>query len=561
MRDDARRWRLLALLGGLLALSVLFVHVPAALWAGNLTEFHSSSGALLALGLLSTGVGLVAVSLALGVLPQSLQRAMACVLPAIGVTWWVYGLLLVGKMHALNGAVPPVDVSRMPGTWELGVVALFLGAVAIAAARYRDTAIRLLVFLNIGLLAATTVAVVSAHGPVRATRGVDTTSVFRFSTRTNVLVVVLDELQSDLASTVFGGDPRLASAFDGFVFYKDTLGVAPTTMLSLPAIHSGVTYESGAIQTYFTTAVTGRSFLTLFTKAGYEASLVNPLMGVCPPRLAACVGVAEVLPAASAQRRATSSLRMESIRLLDLSIFRVAPFVLKSWVYNGGRGRVAVLAGTNLPQLAQLALDSNSALEEIASRLTSGDGPPTIKFVHSLATRMPYVIRDDCRTVGAADIRKAESHARCGLQAVAALLDRLKAEGLYDRTVVLLLADHGLNPMLFPVASAGSHDEWYRMAESANPLFMLKPLNSRGPMRSAVESVQLVDVGATLCAATSACTAPHGYPAGQAPANRMRRFNQYSWDDRFWDSMTIPGLTRYDVRGPLDQQASWQRVE
>ncbi len=427
MKGDVRRWRVLALLGGLLAFSVLFIHVPAALWAGNLAEFHSSPAALLGFGLLGAGVCLLVVFLLSSLLSWRLQRLLACLLTALGVTWWLYGLLLVGRMHALNGVAVPIQISHRTAVLELGAVALFLIAAGVAAARYREIAIRLLAILNAGLLVATTVAVVSARPPApQIAPAGPPSALFRFSTRTNVVVVLLDGLQADLASSVIHENPRLEAALDGFVFYKDTLGVAPTTLLSLPAIHSGVAYETGGIGPYFTSSVE-RSFLTLFSKAGYEASVINPLLGVCTPGLAACVAASGLLPPRALSDQ-LSPLRLEAIRLLDLSLFRVAPFALKPRIYNGGRGTVAVLTGATLSQLAQLALESNSALDVLSSRLTATDGPPTIKFVHSLATHMPYVIGDDCTTVGPKDLAKTRSQARCGLEAAVRLLERLKKE-------------------------------------------------------------------------------------------------------------------------------------
>jgi arylsulfatase A-like enzyme len=109
------------------------------------------------------------------------------------------------------------------------------------------------------------------------------------------------------------------------------------------------------------------------------------------------------------------------------------------------------------------------------------------------------------------------------------LLDALRRVNVYDRTAVLVMADHGMNANSYPDSPASSADAWKRLAGSANPLFLFKPLDSRGPLHTSPATVSVIDVGATLCAATGACTAPAGIPAGRSGPNQLRRFDHYVW--------------------------------
>ena len=70
----------------------------------------------------------------------------------------------------------------------------------------------------------------------------DAAALFSVSPDVNVVVVLLDGLQSDIAAGVLEQHPEPRAAFDGFSFYPDTLAAAPTTFLGLPAIHSGEVY-------------------------------------------------------------------------------------------------------------------------------------------------------------------------------------------------------------------------------------------------------------------------------------------------------------------------------
>ena len=547
-------WTRLGVAGAALAFSVLFLHVPAALWAGNATELHVSVATVAGLGLSIVVAGTALFGIVLRRLPAVLQPLVASLAGPLGIIEWVYGLLLVGGMQVLDGVQNPLDFSKGIGLWELGLVAWIWLALASLARRRPGDAILVLTVLNVGLLA------VSAHG-ILTTQRPDWTSnsdpapVARLSPQLNVLVLLFDGLESGVAARVLDADPALKAAFDGFTFYPETLSTAPTTALSLPAIHSGDAYTgSGPSGHYFARAIARRSFLSRFAHAGYHVSLVNPWLGVCPEGVTTCTTRADVMGTSDSQQR------HEILRLFDLSLFRVMPFRVKRWVWDEGRWRVSRQAG--LPAGATVALEANEMVDRIGEQLVvDPNAPPTVKFLHSLATHTPYIMNDDCRTVGLSSLSNLDAQARCALRAAARLLGRLQAAGVYDTTVTLVLADHGINPGVYPHAARGSAQAWRHRSGSANPLFLFKPLRSRGPLRTATAAVSLVDVGATLCAAVSACTTSSGVPAGLAAAHRPRRFSDYTWRNEFWRSGSIPRITSYEVRGPLDRPDSWHRLE
>jgi hypothetical protein len=552
MINGPHPWRTLGVTGAALALSVVLVHIPAVLWAGNSAELDFPAITFLGLGAAAAATGIAIVAIGLRWLPVPAQAVTAALLCAIGVIAWVYGLLLAGGMRVLDTVGTPLDFAHGPGWWELPLVAAIGAGLAWAIGRYPSIALRLIVLLNVGLIVASAATVISAERPSAVTIG-GVSTVFRFSRQTNVLVVLLDGLQSDVAERAIAQRPSLKQAFAGFVLYRDTVGVAPTTFLAVPAIHSGVVYGGHrAPGAYFTDAIAKRSFVTRFAAAGYDTSLVNPLQNVCPARIAACVSIPQVLGTEAEE------LRRETLRLLDLSLFRVVPFRIKPWVYQEGRWLVGGSTGES--DEVRHIIDGNRMLDEIASHLTVG-GKPTLKLLHNLSTHTPYVLDGECRPSSRSGLGKVVTQARCGLEAVARLLRGLDRAGVYDNTAILVLADHGINAGVFGEVPAGSQAAWEHLAGSAHPVFLFKPLGRRGDLQESNVPVYLADVSATLCAATSGCTAPLGYPAGQAPPGRPRRFNQYVWRDEFWRTHELPGLTLYDVRGPVDSPASWHRLD
>lgn len=541
-------WTQLGLLGALLAGGVLFVHLPAALWAGNVPEFSFGFGPFLALALAALAVALAAMALALKLLPDTIRRAAACLAGAVGLVWWAYGFAFVGDLRVLNGIGAPMDFETPLGLWEIPLVAAAILGLAVAILRYPLLGRRALLLLNAILAVATTATVLMAPAAFRSS---DPEAMFRFSSTRNVLVVLLDGLEAKVADRVLRADPALARRFDGFRFYKDTLGVAPTTFLSMPAIHSGQIYEGQPLAAYFSDSIAHRSFLSRFTQAGYDTTLVNPVQDICPEGISSCLRTSNLQPPAA-------RLKSEALQLLDLSLFRVSPAPVRRAIYRDGQW---LFAGRfDRPDGIQRILRDNHLLDAAASRLVVAGETPVLKFFHLMSTHTPYVLERYCRTIGKSNLSHLDSQARCALLAVAKLLGRLDVLGIYDDTIALVMADHGVNPGVFGRAP-DAHHAWERRAGSANPLLLFKPLDSRGALEPVTTPVSLADVGATLCAAADACTMPLGFRAGSAPALRARRFNDYRWRHEMWAEQQIDHITRYEVRGPLWEPDSWRRID
>lgn len=572
--DDDNGLRL-GLLGALLAFSTLFVHVPAVLWSGNAAEFHFRFTSFLGPALAALALVLAAVFVVLRLVPPRARLGIACALAAIGVLWWMEGALLAGQITALDGRHVPRAL-RAPATWPRVALTAAAGAILWGTFYgFRRAAVLTLALLNVGLGLTTTATLLAARQRAESpfAQRLDD-AIFRYSSARNVLVVLLDGLQADIAARVLQDDTALREKLDGFSFFTDTSGVAPTTFLSIPAIHSGEVYRANDwLGPYFTRAITRDSFVNRFADAGYATTLINPVEGICPERVAICTSAERILRSPAAQ------LRLDARRLLDVSLLRVSPSWLKPSIYNDGQwlfsghvemgNQVSADAVNRSFDVSHQLLDGLRLFQEMTQRMEADSSPPTLKFIHSFVTHPPYVLEDDCRPTDDVSARHVVFQARCALTAVAELLDGLKQAGIYDNTVVLLLADHGLNPDLHyrVLAPDGAFNEegeteehWSLLAGSAHPAFLLKPLGQRGALTMVDGAVYLADVGATLCAATADCSVPSGIPAGEAPLERPRRFNDYVWHHEYWTERYMPTVTAYDIRGPVTHTTSWYRV-
>ena len=110
---------------------------------------------------------------------------------------------------------------------------------------------------------------------------------------------------------------------------------------------------------------------------------------------------------------------------------------------------------------------------------------PVYTFIHVALPHPPYVVNEDCSFIGPQRASRPTyaAQGRCALTVVQKLFDRLRALGVYDRTVIVLTSDHGWNrlrpdhPLEGIRTPAGTLNE---VAVRAMPLLAVKPAGSLG---------------------------------------------------------------------------------
>jgi hypothetical protein len=180
-------------------------------------------------------------------------------------------------------------------------------------------------------------------------------------------------------------------------------------------------------------------------------------------------------------------------------------------------------------------------------------------MIHSTITHPPAVLQPDCSVGQRRDDREgARLQVRCAFTGVVALLERLRALGVYDVSSIVVLADHGYR--IESRFAAGSQDPKFRwMVGSINPLLLVKPAQARGPLTTSDAPIELADVANALCG-----------EAGCSPAEGLRRLDAvdpartrtafwYNWRLGYWGMPHVPGLERYSILGDLPRITSWLR--
>ena len=416
----------------------------------------------------STTTDILALALAYALVPPLVGAAAVWGLgrlrPALGRA----ALLVLVALLVAALLLPPVG-DLLAGSWLAIPGALALGAAAAAVyARIAGVRTFATVLSPAPLIVLIVFLVVS---PVRGLLFPDeprAAGATPSRSATPIVQIVLDELPQ---TTLTGADgridaelfPNLARLARGSTWYRNATTVDDLTTEAVPAQLTGLRPKAGSLPT---ARDHPRSLFTLF-EGSHELTVVEPITDLCPERTCdkGRAGLIERL------RSLRSDLEVVAQHLLLPADLRDGlPAIDNVWEgFETGSvtGAGELRGGRNLKRgvLARLARDDATAGFERAIASLDRQGPrPPLVFVHSTLPHAAWRFLPDGRRypIEGKEFPGLASKGWVGPQwqadqafqrhvlqvqytdrLVGALLDKLRARGLYDEAAIVVTADHG----------------------------------------------------------------------------------------------------------------------
>jgi hypothetical protein len=573
----------LLLVGGpaLVVPVVLFLVGPLTVHSANRDEYIVAFSSILwpwVIGAIAASwILLVGIGLLIGYMSERLMRVWAAILLAAGFLLWAQGTVLVTQAGPLYGQL--LDLREQAGRvpYEL---ALWIGVLALAAV-FAGQVSRIGWPLSVAFVGLQIVAATVSMAMARSTFGAPERSwttppaaIFELSRSKNVIHVVLDAYMSELFGEAVEVDPDYFNrTFTGFVYFRDHLGAFPTTRASMPAMLTGQTYRNAKpFQQFLESTLHRRSIATALASQGFEVRSITFQPSEHPSAISAARPVVRyTIP--TPYGTYDDYVRFSAMQLFDLAAFRHAPQLLKPMVYNEDQWlwQRLLLPDSLMGQDSRTARASSHAafLTALADDLSVGVDAPVYQFVHVAIPHPPIVLDADCRFVEPRDTTRDlyAGQSRCAVALVGRLLDRLRALGIYDDSIVLITSDHGwrLPRRGHPLAGVSTPaGDLQSVAMTAMPLLLVKPKGASGPLRASMAPTSITDVAATI-ANLAGLPPGHfpGQPVMQIPeaAKRARSFAFHSWRNADWRREYMDSLKVFTVNGPVRERASWRFVE
>lgn len=545
--------------------SIFFLFGPFTIYSGNLSEFQVSLIDILKYYAVP-GVVLIGLFLIVGmVVPMRCLHIYVSFLFMVGILLWIQGSFLVWEYGLLDGQT--VDWGKKGWrVWIEGTFWVFLLFVAFIFSRavskistLASIAIFFVLVMHLGFISYRNpeIWITNIRRPVTP---MPPKEIYEFSSRQNVIQLVLDSFQSDIFQEIVDEDPDYyKDALNGFTFFNEAIGSFPSTYMSIPAILSGQNYMNQIRMPEFLKQIlSGKTITNILFDNGFRVDLVSDKRYM-QGRFSN--GYTIPVPYGSEKEQYNQA---QSALIMDVVLFRHAPHFLKKQIY-ANQAWLFQRFFHKEDSLRFPPLSHQKFFEDFTRNLTIETKKPVYKFIHLNSTHVPMVMNQDCEYAGKVLEYSRSNHKRqckCGLDHFIAFLAKLKSTGYYDNSLIILQADHGA-AMRVKMKGHGElkdRDHIENIAGSALPLLAIKLPNAVGPLAVSSAQVMLTDLPATIAAALSIKENFPGRSVFEINPKivRERRYYHYKWLHEHWQADFFPRLDEYVLKGSTFEKSSWR---
>ena len=359
----------------------------------------------------------------------------------------------------------------------------------------------------------------------------------------NVVVIMLDRAIGPMIPYLFAENESLGKSFDGFTYYHNTVSYGAYTNFASPALYGGYEYTPEKINERTSEKLVDKQnealkvMPVMFANAGFKSTIVNP--SYAGYKWNSDLTVFDGLNNVSAYNTlyryvpvdyGEAYMKTINRNLFCFSLYKAAPVLLQPFFYDNGsyndteipdwstapqvRRGTSVSYGHNKEFVAEYwainSLDKMTKIDDgdsnnylfFNSRVTHEESylkePEYIPadYVDNTAydkAHQKRFINNGKLLLMVDSLDYCHYHAdMAGLMAIGKWIDHLKANGVYDNTRIIIVADHGFGlgniPDVMAVGLPAPVDvEWF------TPLLMVKDFGSHGELVQSEEFMTNAD--------------------------------------------------------------------
>jgi len=539
---------------------VVTVQIPVEIYLNNADEFILPLRTLAYLLSAAFGIACLVLLLPLVVTITAFRERYFSFLAMLALLIWVNAHFMFGQYGAFDGHGLSIDKFSLRA-----VIEAVVWVVALAGALIFSKKLQAILFQVVSALLTITVTLTAYQiihytlyenkhfTPEQNQDQFMTEEFLTFSTRGNIIHIVLDEQQSTIVDLLMAANPRFKQHLKGFTYFPNTTSNFRSTLMAIPAILTGQLYKNEDNKNRFLQqALSHNTFTAALEKANYKTHIYTKGFYCNVAKIKNCIPQPEL------------SLEMNAVLLLDYSLFKAVPDIMKPVIYHQDRWFIKryftnVDYTTSHPGLSHLAFNYFNA------HLTVKDIEPTYKFYHTMISHSPAVLKEDCglrvMKTNHNHVSVREEQSACAFQHVFTFLNKLQEAGIYDNTFIIISSDHGASILTHAQkenlrGQNTVHEDHYPRALAT---LLIKPFNTKAPLQVSYAPAALNDIPNTILASLDLPLLPYGENvlALTDTTKRTREFVYHEIVD-WWSQEVSPLAAIYNINGDVRELKSWQ---
>ena len=549
-----------------LVLGQIFIFGPAIIYYGNISEFNANFIDMLKF-YAYPGIILLLVFIAIGIfISRKYLSLYVSLMFTFGILLWIQGNILVWKYGMLDGQAINWHEIYWRGLADgilwfiLIIIAFFFNKKIYKLTTISSVVLILFQLTYFGYMNLKNKEISEQKNNLKHSINVPK-EIYEFSTKVNVVHIVLDGFQSDIFYDIITEDADYYyEKLNGFVFYKETTGSFPTTYFSISALLSGKVYDNKTPKNIFIANISkGKTIPNVLYDKGYDVDLIiigDYLKGKYTNKY--------YIPIPYGVRKIQYEKDSAAL-LIDLVLFRYSPHFVKKIIYNDQLWffqRMFKRRG-----LAQnIYFSHHDFFHDFIQNMSVKRNKPIYKFLHLMTSHGPTVVNNSCEDAGKVlpwNRENLKIQQKCSLDQVIEFIDKLKKLGVYDSSFIILNADHGRGINVKMKEELKLSDEGIPgyLVGSALPLMAIKLPYSKDSLKISSAQTMLIDIPETINFALNLGEKFDGKPVFKIEKNEMRERKYYFYDHakQNWNKDYLNRIDEYIISGSVFEEGSWKK--
>ena len=388
----------------------------------------------------------------------------------------------------------------------------------------------------------------------------------------NLVCVLVDMFNGNYLGKILNENPEYRQKLSGFTWYSDCLSVSISTKRSLAGLLGGHEYslKASELMDYneINTDASSFFFSNIFT-SGYDMSLdsSSDYSGVDMSNYHTIeqAGIFEYWKKLKDYKDDKTSGESNSLLLIMLSILQSTPYHFKYIIYDDEEW-LFFHKSAKLSSIRHSAMNRAAGLELIPMISSTRDTERNkCMYIHTMLPHYPYGVNKFGKIMEEAEFGDftysafnnkdlALYSAKLTLDYLIAWFEWMKEADVYDNTVIYIFADHGntFYDSDIPKSTNITYQSAEKNLSTANSLFLIKPLDSRGELVDDPLYISSADLHSMLVTDAGLNKINDIDPRSLPIEDRFKRTRMF-----FGPNVTFLKNDKYYVTGSMFDPNSW----